>query len=213
VLTPWKHVGNISSLDELTVGFSNQRRWWTACALRRSPLIRRIDRIEAGAVLVALLLAFFAVPHASTLGHKVFAGEAEKIAIESASRHPVDAIAMQPSAPQSGRPVATSVPVRWFADNQTHDKVIPIDRPVRAGEHVHIWLDNRGNVTPPVRSVDDAKRDALVTAVAAWIAFAALCATAVVAVRYVLDRCRYRRWERDIRILVDNDGGWAQRNT
>ena len=120
------------------MGFSNQRRWWTACALRRSPLIRRIDRIEAGAVLVALLLVFFAVRHASSLGHKVFAGEAEQIALESASRHPVDAIAMQPSAPQSGRPVATSVPVRWFADNQTHDKVIPIDRPVRAGEHVHI---------------------------------------------------------------------------
>jgi hypothetical protein len=213
LLTRWKHVGNISSLDGLTVGFSYQRRWWTACALRRSPLIRRIDRIEAAAVLVALLLVLLAVPHASSVGHKIFAGEAEKIAVQSATRRPVEAIATQPSAPQSGRPAATSVAVRWFADNQTHDKVIPIDRPIRAGERVDIWLDNRGNITPPVRSIDDAKRDALVTAVAAWIAFAALCAGAVVAMRHVLDRCRYRRWERDIRILVENDGGWAQRNT
>jgi hypothetical protein len=213
LLRRWKHVGNISSLDEVTVGFSNQRRWWTACAPRRSPLIRRIDRIEAGAVMVALLLVVFAVPQAYSLGHKVFAGETEKIALESAARHPVDAIAMQPSAPQSGRPAATSVAVRWFADNQTHDKVIPIDRPVRAGERVDIWVDNRDNITPPVRSIDDAKTDAFVTAVAAWVAFAALCACAVVAMRHILDRCRYRRWERDIRILVDNDAGWAQRNT
>jgi hypothetical protein len=190
------------------------RRWWLRGALRRGPIVRTVDRIEAYAVVACIVLLAFAVHPAVDVAQSVYTTSSAAFAKETATRHLVEAVALEAGRPTAQGPgAAYSAHVQWFSRNETHDKLIRMDHAVKSGDHVRIWVTDEGKATSPPRNDSDARADSVGAGAVVWLAAlaAGLCALAVL--RRGLDRLRYRAWDRDLRTLVDNDGGWATRNT
>ena len=188
-------------------------RCWKARALSGNPLVRRVDRLEAAIAMLAIVFAIAAIPFAVDFGHTTYAARAQRYAAEAATRHPIDAIALSDSVSGDRPASSSSVHVQWFADDETRDKVVRVPGSVATGDHVRIWVNDKGDTTSAPRTRADARVDAVVGAVAEWLALASLCAIAVAVLRRLLDRVRYRRWDRDFRLLIDDGGGKATHNT
>jgi hypothetical protein len=188
-------------------------RWWTVRVFGRTSLARAADRVEAWAVVVGVVMLLVAAYPAWAVGQAGYAARSHAIAAEAASDHPVEATALgnsrsQPSVSES---VDTTfvVDVRWFAQNATHDAVAKVDHPVKAGDHVGIWLDGEGNVTTPPLTDADARITAIGTVALLWLTMAAMVGAAFAMLRKVLDGSRDRGWDRGLRELVGNGGGSA----
>jgi hypothetical protein len=183
-------------------------------ALRRGPIARTVDRVEAYAVIACLLLLAFAVHPAMGVAHDVYESSSAAFAKEAATRHTVDAVALASGRSAAQGPgAAYSAHLQWFGRNETHDKVIRMDHPVKAGDHVKIWVTDEGEATAAPRSDSDARSDSVGAGVVVWLAALVAAACALAVLRRGLDRLRYRAWDRGLRTLVDDDGGRATRNT
>jgi hypothetical protein len=158
-----------------------------------------------------MLLA--AVYPAVVLGQMGYVSHAHTVAAEAATRHPVEATALGNSKSDSmiSESVATtfSVPVRWFAQNTTQDTVTKVDRPVKAGDHVRIWLDGQGKVTTPPLTDADGHVLAVGTGALVWLALAVVVGGAFAMLWRALERSRVRGWDRGLQELVGNGGGSA----
>lgn len=188
-------------------------RRWTQRAFGRTPLARRADRIEAWAVFVVLVLSVMAVFPAVLLGEAGYAARSHTSAAEASSRHRVDAVAVgnaktDPTMSDSA-PAKFSVPVRWFAQNASRDAEVKIDRPVKAGDHVPIWVNDRGKVTTAPLTDDDVHVVAIGTAALVWLVAVILLGGAFAVLHRALDRSRNRGWDRGLHELVGNGGGSA----
>lgn len=174
--------------------------WWR---LRRGPLWRRSDVIEAWTVLVVGVVLFVGAPAAGVvagaLAHRdgVAAARAER-----AERHRVSAVLIANAPPvvptADGTVPLHRVPARWAAADgtrRTGDALTPAGS--RRGERVAVWLDTRGRVAEaPLDAGDVVLR--VVGASAAAAAGAAL--TALIAlhtVRAVLDKRRMAAWDEE----------------
>jgi hypothetical protein len=188
-------------------------RWWTVRVFGRTSLARAADRVEAWAVVVAMVVLLVAAYPAWVVGQAGYTARSHAVAAEAASDHPVEATALgnSKSQPTVSESVDTTfvVDVRWFAQNATHDAVAKVDHPVKAGDHVGIWLDHEGNVTTPPLTDADARITAIGTAVLLWLTMAAMVGAAFAVLRKVLDGSRDRGWDRGLRELVGNGGGSA----
>jgi hypothetical protein len=190
----------------------NPRRWWLVRALGRNHMVRAVDRVEALAVLAGVLLVAMVGLQCSSISDSVYASRSRTIAAEAATRHQVEATVVTDSTAdakttqQSAQRYSTQI--RWFAQNTSRDKVVKLAQPVKAGDHVPVWLDEHGNASTPPRTDADARADA-VGAVALLLALAAgLAFGAVALLRWLLDRLRYRSWDRGLHwLLVENGGG------
>lgn len=191
----------------------NPIRWWVACAFSRRPLVRGADRVEAWALIVGLVAIIGAAFPAMAVGHMGYAARAQTIAAETAARHPVEAIALAASIADPTQVESTStsflVHVRWTAQNVTHDDVSKVEQPVKAGQPVRIWLNDAGKVTTPPQTDTDAHIDAIGAVALLWLVFAALIGVALATLRTVLGRSRDRKWDRELRELVEDGGGSA----
>lgn len=196
---------------------ANPLRWWTVRAFGRSPLARAADRVHAWAVVAGMVMLLAAVYPAVVLGQMGYAAHAHTVSAEAATRHPVEATALgnSKSDPTISESVATtfSVPVRWFAQNATQDTVTKVDQPVKAGDHVRIWLDDQGKVTTPPLTDVDGHVLAIGTAALVWLALAALVGVAFATLWMALERSRNRGWDRGLQELVGNGGGSATRKS
>jgi hypothetical protein len=84
----------------------------------RNPLRRRSDRIEAAAVLAALVLTLAAVPAATTFGTSVHHHELTVSAHQNAASHPTAAVLLQRAPVMAGPRELTTIvaaSARWFA--------------------------------------------------------------------------------------------------
>jgi hypothetical protein len=191
----------------------NPIRWWTRRALGRSPLSRRADRTEAWAILAGLVLLIGAVFPAMAVGEVGYAARSGANAVEAATRHAVDATAVANSKADpvisDAVPTTFSVRVRWFAHNETHDAVTKVDRPVKAGDRVPVWVDDRGDLTTAPLTDDDVHLVAAGTAALVWLAAAIAVGAAFAVLRAALERSRNRAWDRELYELVGNGGGSA----
>jgi hypothetical protein len=188
-------------------------RWWTLRALGRAPLARRADRAEAWAVLAGLIILMAAVYPAMAVGQLGYTTRSHANATEVATRHSVDAVAVgngkSDPAMSDAMPTTFTVHVRWFAQNTTRDAETKLDRPVKAGDHVQIWLNERGNVTTAPLTDDDVHAVAIGTAALVWLAAAVVVGAAFAMLRGALDRSRSRDWDRGLHELVGHGGGSA----
>jgi len=188
-------------------------RWWTVRVFRRSALARTADRVEAWAVAAGIVMLLVAAYPAWVVGQTGYAARSHAIAAEAASHHPVEATALgnSRSEPSISESVETTfvVDVRWFAQNATHDAVAKVDHPVKAGDHVGIWLNDAGKVTTPPLTDADARIAAIGTVALLWLTMAAMVGAAFAMLRKVLDGARDRGWDRGLRELVGNGGGSA----
>lgn len=184
------------------------RRWLIARVLGRNPLLRTADRIEALVVLVALAAALVAVPVAGVVGAATYGARERSYAQEARERHPVRAQVVDAHPGELG---ATVAQVRWVATGgEQRSGALRLADPVGPGAAVDIWVDKAGNPTgpptPPWHAVGAAAGTMVLTLLSASGAVALLLAAVV----YRLDRIREARWDRDLRVLVD-DGGRTNR--
>jgi hypothetical protein len=172
--------------------------------------------MEALAVVAAVVLLAGAAFAALTCHDAVYSSRSAAIAAEAAARHQVEATATHADKPKprGPGPVSTakySVRVEWFAQNATRDGVVKTDHVLKPGERLRIWVDDEGEVTKAPRTDADARADAVIMSVLLWLLCAAVVVGAMATLRRVLDRCRYRGWDRSLRLLIEDSGGSSTR--
>jgi dipeptidyl aminopeptidase/acylaminoacyl peptidase len=193
------------------------RRWWLVPALGRSRVVRAVDRVEALVVVASLALVLFAALYCSSLADAFYTSRSHTVAAEAATHHRIDATATAASTaePKTVQQAIQryTVHVRWLAQNVTREKDLTLDHAVKAGDHVPVWLDDRGNATAPPLTDADAHGDAVGAAALLWVVATSVIAASVFVLRRLLNGVRYRSWDRALQwLLVDNGGGPSARS-
>lgn len=197
--------------------FAGRIRWYVH-ALGFNPLIRTTDRLEALAVLAALLTALIAIPASAQAGDLVYESAVRTSNEQSRDRHPVDALVVEGSKrmPTDSEDPASVAPnsarVQWREGTRLRTEQITSPTMAKTGESLTIWLDNADKVVAAPLTADDAKLNAAAATGTVWIALVVCGALAAFLVRRGLDRSRDRSWERELHLLAYNDDGWANRN-
>lgn len=173
------------------------RRWWPICAFCRNPLLRGIDRVEALVIMFAIVVSLAAVPVAGAVGTAVYDARRQLYAEEARTPHPSAATVIGISATDAPDSETTE-PGRGTAGLA--------DNSAKAHEATKVWVVNNGNradPTPTSRAAVDG-----ITAGAAALLIVVTAAASLVAVTHSrLNRMRDAQWERELRCLVNDDGG------
>jgi hypothetical protein len=106
---------------------------------------------------------------------------------------------------------ATRVNARWQVDGTEHTATLNWDHAVKSGEPLTIWVDRNGDHVDAPAPTSQAAKDAVAVAYVAWQMVALATAGLVCLGRSWLDRRRDSAWERDIRRLIDDEGGRTHR--
>jgi hypothetical protein len=101
---------------------------------------------------------------------------------------------------------------RWQLNGSSHADVLGWDYAVKVGEPLQIWVDTDGNRVERPTPIARAAADALTAAIVGWWIVVLAAVQVVCAVRAHANRMRDAQWERDIRYLVDDDGGRTNRS-
>jgi hypothetical protein len=187
--------------------------WPVLRLFSRNPLIRTSDRIESAVVALAVLLVVIAAACAGVLGTIIHDTETQEFLQQAQTRHAVVATAVDDSKPAASvGTTASTVAARWQVNGTEHADVLGWDGAVKAGEPLQIWVDADGSRVDRPTPVERAAVDALSAAVVGWLIVILAAAQVVCAVRAHAIRMRDAQWERDIRCLVDEDGGRTNRS-
>src|SRR4029077_13536036 len=101
----------------------------------------------------------------------------------------------------------TRVDARWQVNGTEHTGSVALDRAVKVGDPLTIWVDRDGNRVDAPKPTSQAGVDAAVAAFAAWQTVALAAAGLIWWGRWRLDRRRDSAWEREIRCLIHDNGG------
>jgi hypothetical protein len=174
--------------------------WWVLRACGRNPLVRGIDRLELVIVALGILVVLAAAAGAGALG-------------TAQTRHAVIARAIDDSTIVVGvdDDTVTRVNARWQVDGTEHAGSLKWGHAVKSGDPLTIWVDRDGNRVDAPTPTSRAGVEAVGVAYAAWQTVALAAAGLICWGRARLDRRRDSAWERDIRCLVDDDGGRTNR--
>jgi hypothetical protein len=184
-------------------------RWRLAQARGRNPLVRTSDRVEVAVIALAVLASLIVMPFAGAIGTAVHDEHAQIYATHQHDRHQVPAPADKAAAPTGP---AAVLQARWRAGDVESADALDWTTPTKDAAGADIWVDNNGrHVGPPAPSWQ-AGADAVVAAVGFWLAATAVLALLVALVRRGLRHARFNAWNRDIAILVHDDGGRTGRH-
>jgi hypothetical protein len=186
--------------------------WPGLRALSRNPLVRASDRIESVVVMLAAVVVVVGVACAGALGTMVYGARTQLHAKQAQTTHAVVAIAVEDSkTTATAQTVVTTVYARWQFNGVDDAAEFAWNKPVKAGDPLQIWVDDHGNRVAPPSSISSAATDAVRLALVAWLSVVLAVATGVSAVRSRAGRMRDAQWDREIRCLVDDDGGHTNR--
>jgi hypothetical protein len=188
-------------------------RWWVLRACRRNPLVRGTDRLELLIIALGILVALVAAACAGALGTAVHDARSRVYIAAAQTRHTVTARATDDSTIvlRVHDNMATSVNARWQVNGIEHTCSLNWDHAVKTGDPLTIWVDRGGNRVDAPAPTWQAGADAVGLAYVAWQTVVLAVAGLVCWGRSRLDRRRNSSWERDIRCLIDNDGGRTNR--
>ena len=176
-----------------------QLRWLLAA---RKPLARRWDRIEAGIVIAAIIVALAVVPVAMLVGSHVRAQASADAAQQWATRTPATAVLLA-DAPDNatGEAVAARpepVAATWrLADGTNRTGTVNATPGASAGTQVAIWVDQAGNAVAAPMTRANVLSLAIGFGALAWAGAAAILCLLVWLARLVLDRARAAAWTRE----------------
>jgi hypothetical protein len=187
--------------------------WWVLRACGRNPLVRGIDRLELVIVALGILVVLAAAAGAGALGTAVHDARSRVYVAQAQTRHTVIARAIDDSTIVVGvdDDTVTRVNARWQVDGTEHAGSLKWGHVVKAGDPLKIWVDRDGNRVDAPTPTSRAGVEAVGVAYAAWQTVALAAAGLICWGRARLDRRRDSAWERDIRCLVDDDGGRTNR--
>jgi hypothetical protein len=182
---------------------------WAALRLfSRNPLVRTSDRIETAVVTLAVILVAIGTACAGVLGTIIHDNQTQKYLEQARTRHAVVATAVDDSEPAvSHETTAFTVQAQWRLNGTDHADLLGWKNSVKAGDPLQIWVDDNGKRVEQPSPVERAAVDALSAAVVGWLIVVAAAAQVVMLVRAHATRMRNAQWERDIRCLIDDDGG------
>lgn len=185
-----------------------RRRWWVLRALGRNPLVRRADRLEAWALLLAVVAAVLVIPHAINVSQNVYAETLRVADVQAHTRTQIDATVVDatPTSPTADGSVPV-VDVTWTVNGVSHTGAVRPSRSTHAGDIIPIWVDQSGRRVPPPLSPDSAGTYAAATGVSVWLGVVLLCGLALAALRALLDRRRFHTWSAELRMLLDRGDG------
>ena len=183
--------------------------WWVLRAAGRNPLVRGSDRLELLIVSVGILIVVVAAACAGALGTAVHDARSRVYVAQAQTRHTVVAEAIDDSSIVLGvhDNTATRVDARWQVNGTEHTGSVALDRAVKAGDPLTIWVDRGGNRVDAPKPTSQAGVDAAVAAFAAWQTVALAAAGLIWRGRSRLDRRRDSAWEHEIRCLIHDNGG------
>jgi hypothetical protein len=180
--------------------------WPVLRLFSRNPLIRASDRIETAVGALAVVLVVIATACAGVLGTIIHDNRAQKYLQQAQTRHAVVATAVTDGElAVSPETTAFTVRARWRFNGVDHTDLLGWTVAVKAGEPLQIWVDDLGNRVESPSPVERAAVDAASAAVIGWLIAIAAIAQIVVVVRAHASRMRDAQWERNIRLLVDED--------
>jgi hypothetical protein len=187
--------------------------WWILRACGRNPLVRGIDRLELVIVALGILVVLAAAAGAGALGTAVHDARSRVYVAQAQTRHAVIARAIDDSTIVVGvdDDTVTRVNARWQVDGTEHAGSLKWGHAVKTGDQLTIWVDRDGNRVDAPTPTSRAGVEAVGVAYAAWQTVALAAAGLICWGRARLDRRRDSAWERDIRCLVDDDGGRTNR--
>src|SRR6478672_10810898 len=136
------------------------RAWWMTRAFRRNPLLRWTDRIEACAIVFAIVAVLAATPVCAVAAAGVYRSHRALYAAQSRARHTVTAMVVEAGPPlHTPHAASGAVLAMWLvaADGArggevqiAHTGWMSRNRAVNAGDHIDIWVDDAGApVAPP----------------------------------------------------------------
>jgi hypothetical protein len=182
--------------------------WPVLRIFSRNPLVRTSDRIDAAVATLAVVVVIIAAAFAGVLGTIIHDNQTQKYLQQAQTRHAIVAKAIDDTdsaaAPET---TAFTVHAQWQFNGVIHTDLIGWGDAVKAGEPLHIWVDDRGTRAERPSPIARAAVDALSAAVIGWLIVVAAAAQVVLAVRAHATRMRNTQWERDIRCLIDDEGG------
>ena len=190
-----------------SVGYGH--RWWVLRACGRNPLVRGVDRLELMIIALGILVTVFSAACAGALGTAVHDARSRVYVAEAQTRHAVTASATDDSVSVPGidDSAAARVNARWQANGTEHTGSLNWDHAVKTGDPLTIWVDPNGDRVDAPAPTSQAGVEAVGVAYGAWQTVVFVVALLVCAERSRLDRRRDSAWERDIRCLIDDDGG------
>ena len=179
-------------------------------ALRRSglwpdgnPLRRATDRVQAAAIVAALLTFLIGAPLlALAAGHWAGAAALRVERAQQASWRHVPAVLLANAGSAFGGGYdgvsTTEVKARWTApDGQVRTGEVQAVPGARAGSTVQVWVDSAGEQTGPPLRHDQATGQAFLAAVTAPLALGAFLLCAASLTIQALDRRRLAAWDAD----------------
>lgn len=167
----------------------------------RNPMRRRIDRVEAVVVLVALVIALAVLPVALAVGHAVQARGLAASAAEMAGGHQVAAVLTE-TAPTGTDASGVVSPVltagRWrLPDGSVHTGLVWAPAGVAAGATVPVWLDSAGRPATEPITPNQAYWRGVLSVLGTMLTTIAVLVALLSALRWLCNRRRYRMWTRE----------------
>ena len=192
--------------------FTLRLPWWPILRLfSRNPLVRTVDRAEAVAVLVAVVVSLLAAPFAAAaFGTAVDDARSHVYAEQAQTRHALTAtvtdvhpISAQPAAPHE----VIAAPARWVIGGSEHIGAVKARPTVQIGDRADIWVDDEGQQVDEPTALSRAADDAVVAAVVIWLIVIAATAALLALIRAMLNYVRKAGWQHDIDDLLCHGGG------
>jgi hypothetical protein len=188
------------------------RAWLAAIGVRRNPLLRWTDRIQAWVLLVAVVVGLAIVVVCAVGGVQVYRSHVERYH-DSQTHHAVMATVVetdpgQPLRHQSGIPVLAM----WLVDSGgarggenllAYTDWVWSARKVSVGDHLRIWIDDAGLLSTPPTPPWQAGVDAAAFGVGLWLVGVGGLIVLVWLIRSPLDRIRLAQWEAEISALAE----------
>ncbi len=182
--------------------------WPVLRLFSRNPLVRTSDRVEAAVTALAVFLVLVATACAGVIGTMIHDTETQNYLEQARTRHVLAANAVDDSTPTgSAETTAFTVYTRWQVGGINHAGVIASQYAVKAGEQLQIWVDAHGNVVDQPTPIARADKDAWTAALVGWLIVAVAVAHVVAMVHAHVKRMQNAQWDREIRFLVEDDGG------
>jgi hypothetical protein len=183
--------------------------WWVLRACGRNPLVRDCDRLELLIISLGILFVLVAAACFGALGTAVHEARSSVYTAQAQTRQTVIAKAIEDSTIAFGADEypTTRVNARWEADGTERTGSFTVDRAVKNGDSLRIWVDRNGNRVDAPTPTSQAGVDAVGIAYMAWQTVALAAAGLIWWGRSRLERQRDAAWEREIRSLVDDDSG------
>lgn len=169
-----------------------------------NPMARGPDRLEAAAVLVAVVIWILAVPIVATGGtilwQQVSTDAAQQARTRTKTVATLDAEPPGPVIGAYGVParVEAAVPAHWLAtDGTVRSGSVTVGSDAGDAKQVPVWLDRAGNpVAPPIDTTAAAVL-VVFSSVGAWLSLGVLLGTGWLVLRWRLNRRRLCAWDRD----------------